>query len=181
MSSVPNQLAETIQVAHIKRHPDARHDLAPATAADAKESVFLYDSANRESADDGEEDGGDYIPISLLQPTPRKQTLPPLPDLRFEQSYLRSIAAANTWWKVLLITARDQVSLIGEQDKMSTDTKASQVLLPLTQGLVWNLLLCGFQFWNQSARVHGNTVGARVRRWWYGVNKWALPKELPPT
>ncbi|CUS11394.1 unnamed protein product, partial [Tuber aestivum] len=38
----------------------------------------------------------------------QKLPLPPIPDLRFEQSYLAGIAAADgVWWKVLLITVRD--------------------------------------------------------------------------
>lgn len=56
-----------------------------------------------------DDDDQDDIPYSVLRPTPRKRSLPPLPDLRFEQSYLRSISNADAWWKVLLITARDQV------------------------------------------------------------------------
>jgi hypothetical protein len=50
-----------------------------------------------------------------------------------------------------------------------------QVMMPLAQGVLYNLFLCGWQHWNRSARVHGNTIGARVRRWWYGVNDWPLP------
>jgi hypothetical protein len=104
MSGIPNAIAETIQTAHIRRHPDATLDTAPATAADSKEAVSLHDLG---SVTDEEDD--DDIPISVLRPARRKQTLPPLPDLRFEQSYLHSIASADTWWKVALITTRDQV------------------------------------------------------------------------
>lgn len=53
--------------------------------------------------------------------------------------------------------------------------------MPLVQGVVYNILLCGWQQWNANARLHGNTAGARVRRWWYRVNKWQVParrKEL---
>ena len=52
-----------------------------------------------------------------------------------------------------------------------------QVLLPLSQGLIWNLLLCGWQQWNRTAQLHGNSIGVRVRRWWYGVNNWTIPKQ----
>lgn len=123
-SSLPLQVAETVQTAHINRHPSPRHDLNPSTAADKAEPVSLrekHDGDDLDSLDDEaedvqkeeeeEEDDDDDIPYSVLRPTPRRPAhqLPPLPDLRFEQSYLRSIAKADTWWKVAWITARDQV------------------------------------------------------------------------
>ncbi|KAH7329216.1 hypothetical protein B0I35DRAFT_404462 [Stachybotrys elegans] len=153
--SFPTELASTIQAGHINRHPDVRHDMAPGTAADRRESVTIR-SLKREHdyiLDDDDED----IPYSVLRPTPRTNNMPPLPDLRFEQSYLRSIAEADTWWKVALITTRDQI------------------MMPMLQGVLYNLFLCGWQHWNKNARIHGDTVGARVRRWWYGVNNWKIP------
>ncbi|KAG0635701.1 hypothetical protein HOY80DRAFT_1017825 [Tuber brumale] len=85
----------------------------------------------------------------------RGQPLPPIPDLRFEESYLNSIAAAHgVWWKVLLITMKDQL------------------LLPLLQGLGYNLVLIGWKGWNLGARWGGRGVGSRLRRWWWGVNYW---------
>jgi hypothetical protein len=36
----------------------------------------------------------------------------PLPDLRFEQSYLKSIENATTWQAVAYITVKDQVGNI---------------------------------------------------------------------
>ncbi|KAM0559622.1 hypothetical protein ACHAPJ_004146 [Fusarium lateritium] len=158
MNSAPTELAATLQAASIERHPDPKLDINPPTAAERRERVTLehvkpeHDDGIDES-DEEEED----IPYSVLRPAPRHSNLPPLPDLRFEQSYLRSISKADTWWKVALITARDQV------------------LMPLTQGLVYNLFLCGWQHWNRNARLHGNTLGARVRRWWWGVNNWHIP------
>lgn len=104
MSDMPTVVAETIQTAHIDRHPDPLRDNAPETAADTKEIVTPkpdYDDVDSEEEED--------IPYSVLRPTPPAHKLPPLPDLRFEQSYLNSISKADTWWKVLLITARDQV------------------------------------------------------------------------
>ena len=50
-----------------------------------------------------------------------------------------------------------------------------QMMMPLAQGVLYNLAICGWQHWNRNARVHGSGVGARLRRWWYGVNGWALP------
>ncbi|UNI14399.1 hypothetical protein JDV02_001030 [Purpureocillium takamizusanense] len=170
-SSLPAELAATVQAGHIRTDPDPRLDLAPSTAAEKRVPVTLESSRYSDMGDalpdiddgvddeDEDEDEEDEIPYSVLRPAPRKHNLPPLPDLRFEQSYLHSIANADTWWKVSLITMRDQV------------------VMPLAQGLIYNLLLCGWQHWNRNARLHGNTVGARVRRWWYGVNKWAIPNQ----
>ncbi|KAL2213618.1 DUF1770-domain-containing protein [Sarocladium strictum] len=157
MSSAATELAGTVQAGHINFDPDLAQDAAPATAADRKETVSLSGMTPGEKYTLDDEDD-DEIPFSVLRPAPRnKNQLPPLPDLRFEQSYLHSIAGADTWWKVVLITTRDQV------------------VMPLAQGVLYNLFLCGWQHWNRTARVHGNTVGARVRRWWYGVNNWKLP------
>lgn len=105
MSDIPTVIAETIQTAHIDRHPDPLRDNAPETAADTREIV----TPKREYDDVESEDDDEDIPYSVLRPTPPSQKLPPLPDLRFEQSYLNSISNADTWWKVAMITARDQV------------------------------------------------------------------------
>lgn len=113
MSSLASEIAGTIQAGHIQRNPDPIHDNAPATASEAREPVSLHaleekqrsEIADDLSIDDDEED----IPYSVLRPAPRSHGLPPLPDLRFEQSYLHSIANADTWVKVVLITLRDQV------------------------------------------------------------------------
>ncbi|KAI9166885.1 hypothetical protein HJFPF1_03000 [Paramyrothecium foliicola] len=156
MSSIPTELASTIQAGSINRHPDPRRDITPSTAAEKKRPVTLHHIPH-DSHDGIDEDDDEDIPYSVLRPVPRAHQLPPLPDLRFEQSYLRSIAGADTWWKVLLITVRDQV------------------LMPLTQGVLYNLFLCGWQHWNRNAKIHGDTIGARVRRWWYDVNNWKLP------
>ncbi|KAM0251434.1 hypothetical protein ACHAP5_001743 [Fusarium lateritium] len=158
MESGPTELASTLQAASIERHPDPKLDTNPPTAAGRSQRVTLEHA--KHAHDDGideDEDDEEDIPYSVLRPAPRHSNLPPLPDLRFEQSYLRSISNADTWWKVALITTRDQI------------------LMPLTQGLVYNLFLCGWQQWNRNARLHGNTLGARVRRWWWGVNNWKIP------
>ena len=51
------------------------------------------------------------------------------------------------------------------------------MMMPLAQGVLYNLVICGWQHWNRNAQVHGSGAGARLRRWWYGVNGWALPPE----
>ncbi|CAJ0553935.1 Ff.00g124470.m01.CDS01 [Fusarium sp. VM40] len=158
MESGPTELASTLQAASIEHHPDPKLDSNPPTAAGRSQRVTLEHAkhGHDDGIDEDDEDEED-IPYSVLRPAPRHSNLPPLPDLRFEQSYLRSISNADTWWKVALITTRDQI------------------LMPLTQGLVYNLFLCGWQQWNRNARLHGNTLGARVRRWWWGVNNWKIP------
>jgi hypothetical protein len=52
-----------------------------------------------------------------------------------------------------------------------------QVMMPFVQGILYNLAICGWQHWNRNARIHGSSIGARLRRWWYGVNNWPIPPE----
>ena len=105
------QFAETLQTASIKRHPSPTHDINPSTAASRKEPVTLETHPDLDDVlSDAENADEDEIPESVLRPVPRKPQLPPLPDLRFEQSYLASIKDADTWQKVAFITIRDQVS-----------------------------------------------------------------------
>jgi hypothetical protein len=100
------EIASIIQSASINRHPDPYRDINPSTAASQREAVAV---ASSPAVSDVEED---EIPISVLHPLPRKRSLPPLPDLRFEQSYLRSIEHANGWGAVAYITIRDQVRVM---------------------------------------------------------------------
>ncbi|KAL4919414.1 hypothetical protein BDW62DRAFT_178873 [Aspergillus aurantiobrunneus] len=144
--------AETIQTASINRAPSATRDVNPPTSASEKKpAVELYPS------------DADSIPSDLVdrhrafRSITRRHTLPPLPDLRFEQSYLASLKGADTWGRVAWITIRDQV------------------LLPLVQGTLWTLALSGWRFWNRTASLGGQTLGSRIRRWWYEVNNWKLP------
>jgi hypothetical protein len=109
-SDVPSEIASAIQFGSINRHPSPRHDLNPSTAASTKEPVYLdhHSDVDSDIADD-------EIPLSILNPVPRKQTMPPLPDLRFEQSYLKSIEQAKSWKGVAWITLRDQVGIVHGQ------------------------------------------------------------------
>lgn len=50
-------------------------------------------------------------------------------------------------------------------------------MMPLTQGIIWNLALFGWRTWNRGAKLSGQSIGSRVRRWWWDVNNWELPKE----
>jgi len=120
-SSIPLQIAETIQTASINRNPSPTHDLNPSTAASEKLPVtvvpstsasepsldkYAYDEEDGIDEDDDEED----IPYSVIKPLPRRASFGPLPDLRFEQSYLASIAGAESYGRIAFITIRDQVS-----------------------------------------------------------------------
>jgi hypothetical protein len=127
-SSIPLQLAETVQTAHLKRQPSPQHDLNPSTAASKKEPVELepvipddggidedvitQTEEEEEEEEDEDETEDEALYRSRIKPHPRRHHLPPMPDLRFEQSYLWSIRNADTWWKVGWITVRDQVSYL---------------------------------------------------------------------
>ncbi|KAI1085830.1 hypothetical protein F5B20DRAFT_20700 [Whalleya microplaca] len=167
-SSLPTQIAETIQTAHVNRHPSPTHDANPSTAASSRQPVRVRSAKTpfrRRQSDfslDGDEEADDdnesEIPVSVLRPRPRNRSFPPMPDLRFEQSYLHSLEKADTWGKVLWVTVRDQM------------------MMPFAQGVLYNLAICGWQHWNRNAQMSGNSAGARIRRWWYQVNKWPLPE-----
>ncbi|PBP23868.1 DUF1770-domain-containing protein [Diplocarpon rosae] len=169
-SSLPIEVASTIQSASIKRDPSPAHDLNPSTAASQKQPVTLsrsdpsldkyaYDSEGIDGSE-VEEDGEEDIPYSVLKPVPRRHSFGPLPDLRFEQSYLASVRHAESNWGVAFITLRDQL------------------VLPLVQGIVWSLALSGWRYWNRTAELSGSSVGAKVRRWWYKTNNWKMPKSM---
>lgn len=112
MDSAPTELAATIQAASIEHHPDPALDTNPPTAAERRQPVTLeHVKHEHDDGIDEEDEEEEDIPYSVLRPAPRHSHLPPLPDLRFEQSYLRSISKADTWWKVALITTRDQACI----------------------------------------------------------------------
>lgn len=169
--SIPTQIAETVQTAHIQRDPSPHHDANPSTSASTREPVRLESIQKRHRGpDDDDEDDDDIavvadsddegsdIPVSVLRPHRRRHDFPPMPDLRFEQSYLHSIEGAEgRWGKIAWITVRDQI------------------MMPLAQGVLYNLAICGWQFWNRNAQYSGSSAGARIRRWWYEVNNWKIP------
>ena len=99
-------IAETIQTAHLERAPNAKLDNAPETSFDTKQTVH-FEADSSEDVDSNVD--GDEVPLSLLRPAPRRPQMPPLPDLRFEQSYLHSIKHAEGWHGIAYITVRDQV------------------------------------------------------------------------
>lgn len=160
MNTVASEIASTISTASVTHHPDPRYDLNPSTSTSRKTPVRLDlppPAATSSAADVSSPLSPPDTPT--LRPIPRRRDLPPLPDLRFEQSYLARIATYTTWQSILYVTVLDQV------------------LLPLSQGFMWNLLLHGWRAWNARAAFQGAGVGAKVRRWWWGVNGWKLPGE----
>ncbi|KFX87243.1 hypothetical protein O988_00223 [Pseudogymnoascus sp. VKM F-3808] len=163
-SSIPLEIGETLQSLSINRNPSTTHDINPSTAASEKVPVRVeettLDAESYSSSLDGsdiEEEDEEYS-YSIIRPARRRQSLPPLPDLRFEQSYLASIAGAETYQMVAYITIRDQV------------------ILPLLQGTLWTLALQGWRHWNRGTKLSGKNAGARIRRWWWRVNNWPIDK-----
>lgn len=157
MADVVPELASTLQSASINRHPSPTHDINPSTAASKQEPIGLSSPSPPASPSSRAS-----IASSTLDhpaPTPRRPTLPPLPDLRFEQSYLASLKDTKTSWDVIYVTTRDQV------------------FLPLLQGTLWTLALSGWRYWNRSSALRGEGLGARVRRWWWDFNDWTLPDD----
>ncbi|KAK6368165.1 uncharacterized protein PV06_09542 [Exophiala oligosperma] len=162
------ELASAIQSVSIKRHPSPEHDINPSTAASKKVPATLVESQSQSpprsrSASLSTATSESTIPSEIIRPRPRRKSFPPIPDFRFEQSYLASIKNADTPLTVAVITIRDQV------------------LLPLFQGVAWNLIMFGWRHWNRGTKFQGQTLGAKVRKWWWGVNNWKIPAERNAT
>ncbi|KAL2219842.1 hypothetical protein M432DRAFT_606776 [Thermoascus aurantiacus ATCC 26904] len=151
MSNPALGIAETVHTASIKRDPSPAHDINPATTADERRPLERTPSEVPSIPSDVVD------PSRVIRPISRRRNLPPLPDLRFEQSYLASLRGAESWGRIAWITIRDQV------------------LLPLIQGTLWTLALSGWRHWNRGAQLSGRTLGSRLRRWWYEVNNWEIP------
>ena len=158
MESIPTELASTIQAAHINRTPSPHHDINPSTATDTKIPAEIRSSSRSPRAQSPPSSPSQIPP---LVPRRRRTTLPPLPDLRFEQSYLASIPSGASWATIAYITARDQF------------------LLPLLQGVGWNVTVLGWRHFNRATTLQGSSLGARLRRWWWDVNNWKISPQEP--
>lgn len=152
------QVAEMLHQSHINRAPSPTHDNAPETSFDTKQTVNL-DPTSSPPMSDVEDAEDDEIPLSVLRPTPRRAQMPPLPDMRLEQTYLASIKDTTSWYGVAYVTIRDQV------------------LMTFVQGMAWTLIVAGWRHWNRASAFQGATVGSRIRRWWWGVNNWSVPEK----
>ena len=116
-NSAASELASTLQSAHIDKHPDPSRDLNPSTSSSKRVPVHVTDverdprnvgKPNRRSSSASSDPS--EVPISILEPLPRTHSnLPPLPDLRFEQSYLASIQTCNSASSVAWITFVDHL------------------------------------------------------------------------
>jgi hypothetical protein len=49
--------------------------------------------------------------------------------------------------------------------------------MPLVQGMAWSLIVSGWRYMNRETKFSGQTVGAKLRRWWWGVNNWKVPED----
>ncbi|KAL9107814.1 MAG: hypothetical protein Q9227_007329 [Pyrenula ochraceoflavens] len=144
-------LTSAIQSASLNRAPSPSHDLNPPTAATNIEPVPQAPPSPTASL------SSSVLDHPVAHPRPRRANIPPLPDFRFEQSYLASLKTADTAYKVAWITVRDQV------------------VLPLLQGTLYSLALHGWRHWNRGVKFRGEGIGARIRKWWWGVNNWEVP------
>lgn len=99
-----------------------------------------------EEDEDNDEENSIYMYEELNVPSRKavRPARPPIPDLRFEQSYRKAIAKADgVWWKIALITIKDQV------------------LFTLAQGFLWQLALVGIRSWRLGAMSHGSSYGGK--------------------
>lgn len=165
-----SELASVVQSAHIEHNPDPDRDINPSTAASAKIPATISIAEGHHEHDPlsdlDSQSSASTIPSEVLRPQPRQRRAPghlPLPDLRFEQTYLASLKNCETTGAVIYVTVRDQV------------------LLPLVQGIGYHLLISGWRFMNRGSKFAGEGIGARVRKWWWGVNGWTMPKDARRT
>ena len=94
------EVPETIQTAYMHSTHFRGPDASPLPRRDYR--IHRVPSASDVGSIDT-----DIVPPSRTAKAQHRR--PPIPDLRFEQSYLASISGAETWGKVAWITTRDQV------------------------------------------------------------------------
>ncbi|KZZ93935.1 hypothetical protein AAP_02028 [Ascosphaera apis ARSEF 7405] len=122
-----DSIFRTTQVESMRQHASNRSD-----------DVLSITSLSTEIVDESQ----------VIRAPAGRNGLPPIPDLRFEQTYLKSIKDAATWQKVAWITIRDQI------------------ILPFAQGTLWTLFQSGWRSWHRGNHKAGITVGTRIRSWW---------------
>jgi hypothetical protein len=177
MEDAATSLAQTAaQDSHIIGHPSPSWDIAPAIAADRAPSIVrdalpsiqfsssraellrLSQHPHKQEDDDDDETVSE---ISLEDPPhppserkPRRQNLPPIPDLRFEQSYLKQLEAAkgSVLWMVI-ITIREQV------------------LFPGIQGFLWALGMAGIRTLRTRQAENGKEWGGWIRDYFARLGK----------
>jgi hypothetical protein len=169
MEEAAKTLAQTaVQDSHIIRHPSPSRDIAPATSADRPPVSIVRDAlpsiqfsssrtnlhqlskhiiaADEEADDAASEISLDDTPHPRSAPKRQRPQLPPIPDLRFEQSYLKQLEAAqgSVLW-IIIITIREQV------------------LFPGVQGFLWALGIAGMRTLRARQAENGAGWGAWIR------------------
>jgi len=114
-----------------------------------------------------------YPPLEEILPPPRRR-IPPLPDLRFESSYLRSIRAYVHVERLKAERRDEKGKGIATGDETSEGlrevvtvqwgkvvwvTTRDQILSPLLQGAVWGVV----GYFLRPAMI---VLKARIRAWW---------------
>jgi len=155
MSDIVSQIYEASQITTINTHPSPSHASTSSTTASQRQPLHVLERIPSEA---GSISTGIVDSSRIVKPPSRRRPLPPLPDLRFQQSYLASLKGADSWGRIAWITVRDQI------------------LLPLIQGTLWTLALCGWRYWNRGAQFRGRSIGMKIRRWWWKVNNWKIPE-----
>lgn len=116
-----------------------------------EEETALLDEDEEEEGEDLDDEGEMGDTKAIVKPN--KPAAPPVPDLRFEESYLRAISAAKgNWWKIAFITARDQI------------------FMPLVQGTIWSFLLLSAATLRTNSSNNGRYFGSGLVRWWQSIN-----------
>ncbi|EFR00681.1 hypothetical protein MGYG_03686 [Nannizzia gypsea CBS 118893] len=150
MEDVSARIADNIQAASIygqRSHgfgPTAQHHLDGLDGLDSDTASISTDVVNPERA--------------IIEERRKRPALPPIPDLRFQQSYLASISKATSWQHVAWITLRDQM------------------ILPLLQGTLWTLALSGWRHWTRGARASGRATGLTLRQLWFKLTNGKMPE-----
>jgi hypothetical protein len=127
-----------VQETHLIHDPSSQ-DIAPQTAADNPIRIRNVLPPIRFTSQD--EDSESVISVDT-----RKRKLPVIPDLRFEQAYLKQLDAAkgSVFWMVV-ITIREQI------------------LLPGVQGFLWALGMAGIRTLRVQQAESGRAWGTYLR------------------
>jgi hypothetical protein len=175
MEDAAKVLAQTaVQDSHIIRNPSPTRDIAPSTSADQRPITVIRDalpsiqfssSSNLHMLSqlraDADEDTVSEVSLEDsthdISPKPRRPQLPPIPDLRFEQSYLKQLEAAkgSVMW-IIIITIREQV------------------LFPGVQGFLWALAMSGIRSLRTRQAESGQEWGGWIREFFGQFKKTDL-------
>lgn len=111
-STAPLEFASTLQSASINWNPSTQRDINPSTSASRRVPTHIKKYPSSSLLDEDEDEYGGY---GVVRPHSHGHELqskkyPPMPDLRFEQSYLKSLEKAEgSWSRIAWITVKDMV------------------------------------------------------------------------